>query len=93
MDTYSCGSWILRLVLCTIPLYYLIVQAKTPGREDDDEESLLAPPGGNGTPSSSSKAAQILENIGGPSNIRNIDACITRLRLIVNDEKPLKIPH
>lgn len=38
----------------------------------------------------SSQAAKILENIGGPSNIRNIDACITRLRLIVNDDKAVK---
>ncbi|WP_379152812.1 glucose PTS transporter subunit EIIB [Paenibacillus sp. sgz5001063] len=40
--------------------------------------------------SASSRAVKILENIGGPSNIRNIDACITRLRLIVNDEKAVK---
>lgn len=94
----STNAWILIPVgLGFFVLYYVLFRfiislfkLKTPGREDDDEESLLAPPGGNGTPSSSSKAAQILENIGGPSNIRNIDACITRLRLIVNDEKAVK---
>lgn len=40
--------------------------------------------------SASSKAAKILENIGGPDNIRSIDACITRLRLNVADEKAVK---
>lgn len=57
---------------------------KTPGREDDSEE---------GTPSESSgatgmrqRAEQILPLIGGRENIVNLDACITRLRLVLKDE-------
>lgn len=94
----STNAWILIPVgLCFFVLYYVLFRfiitkfkLKTPGREDDDD-ALVAPTGGNGTGSAvSSKAAQILEHIGGPSNIENIDACITRLRLIVKDEKAVK---
>jgi PTS system N-acetylglucosamine-specific IIC component len=94
----STNAWILIPVgLAFFVLYYVLFRfiitkfkLKTPGREDDDD-ALVAPTGGNGTGSAaSSKAAQILEHIGGPSNIENIDACITRLRLIVKDEKAVK---
>lgn len=79
-------------------LYYILFRAlislmklKTPGREDDDElvevpaesPSAAAVKGGNGD----SRAAKILTNIGGPANIESVDACITRLRLVVKDEK------
>ncbi|MNN25881.1 PTS system glucose-specific EIICBA component [compost metagenome] len=63
---------------------------KTPGREDDTEDEVLEADVSGAKISASSRAVKILENIGGPSNIRNIDACITRLRLIVNDEKVVK---
>ncbi|WP_421382943.1 glucose-specific PTS transporter subunit IIBC [Bacillus salacetis] len=54
----------------------------TPGREDveDDEEE--------GTPSTGSDLAHdVLEAMGGKENIAHLDACITRLRVSVNDEK------
>ncbi|MEK3660643.1 N-acetylglucosamine-specific PTS transporter subunit IIBC [Paenibacillus sp. FSL F4-0236] len=95
----STNAWILIPVgLCFFVLYYVLFRfiitkfkLKTPGREDDDDDALVATTGGNTTGSAaSSKAAQILEHIGGPSNIENIDACITRLRLIVKDEKAVK---
>lgn len=94
----STNAWILIPVgLCFFVLYYVLFRfiitkfkLKTPGREDDDEDELVDVPEGNSTTSASSRAAKILENIGGPSNIRNIDACITRLRLIVNDDKAVK---
>ncbi len=73
---------------------------KTPGREDDFAEGILAvdgigiDPGAgaaiatSGTGSAAdSRAARILEHIGGPSNILDIDACVTRLRLVVGDDK------
>lgn len=55
---------------------------KTPGREDDQDEELkidLANDDYTGM------ARIILEGCGGPSNITNIDNCITRLRLEVKD--------
>lgn len=96
----STNAWILIPVgLAFFVLYYVLFRfiivkfnLKTPGREDDLEDDLqeVAVGSGRGTVSSSSRAAKILENIGGPSNIRTIDACITRLRLNVNDDKAVK---
>lgn len=51
----------------------------TVGRED---ESL---PTNAATPAASERALQILQALGGSRNIEAIDACITRLRLTVND--------
>ena len=62
---------------------------KTPGREDDDpqagavEEKL--------TGNLNQKAAEVLRAIGGEENIASLDACITRLRLMVKDDQ--KIDH
>jgi PTS system D-glucosamine-specific IIC component len=53
----------------------------TPGREPDDEQNQ-APTGKAG---SSDLAANILEAMGGKSNIAHLDACITRLRVSVKD--------
>ncbi|PUA35320.1 PTS sugar transporter [Paenibacillus elgii] len=62
---------------------------KTPGREDDDivEAAVVetgAAPAGK-TPAAQ-KAGQVLASIGGADNIVGLDACITRLRLVVKDE-------
>lgn len=55
---------------------------KTPGR---DVESAS---GDAGTATSASdRAAAVLSALGGAGNIKSIDACITRLRTIVNDPK------
>ncbi|MBJ9990418.1 N-acetylglucosamine-specific PTS transporter subunit IIBC [Paenibacillus favisporus] len=62
---------------------------KTPGREDDVQVADEAIEGGAadaGVAASDSKAARVLANIGGTDNIESIDACITRLRLVVKDE-------
>ena len=40
--------------------------------------------------SNESKAAKVPQNIGGEDNIVSVDACITRLRLVVKDEKAVK---
>ena len=93
----STNAWVLIPVgLGFFVLYYVLFRfiivkfnLKTPGREDDDEEVETVNESG-GKISDTSRAAKILENIGGAGNIRNIDACITRLRLIVNDEKAVK---
>ncbi|WP_409252674.1 glucose-specific PTS transporter subunit IIBC [Bacillus sp. SCS-153A] len=54
----------------------------TPGREEveDDEEEGTASTG-------SDLAHDVLEAMGGKENIAHLDACITRLRVSVNDEK------
>jgi glucose PTS system EIICBA or EIICB component len=54
---------------------------KTPGRELEEEEAL--------TPNiqGSDLAANILDAMGGKQNIAHLDACITRLRVSVNDIK------
>lgn len=60
--------------------YWLIglMDIKTPGRDDemnDEEEGV----------NSSQKSVEILAALGGASNIINLDACITRLRLSVKN--------
>ncbi|WP_310833077.1 N-acetylglucosamine-specific PTS transporter subunit IIBC [Paenibacillus pedocola] len=94
----STNAWMLIPVgLAFFVLYYVLFRfiivkfnLKTPGREDDLDDTFEEVSVGGTSGASSSRAAKILENIGGPSNIRTIDACITRLRLNVNDEKAVK---
>lgn len=95
----STNAWILLPVgLAFFVLYYVLFRfiivkfnLKTPGREDDEDEDVIENTNtGGGKISDVTRATKILENIGGSGNIRNIDACITRLRLIVNDEKAVK---
>jgi glucose-specific phosphotransferase system IIA component len=64
---------------------------KTPGREIDTgtEEAPEAHAGNAGDPSETSlrkKARAILAAIGGGSNIHRLNACITRLRLVLRDD-------
>jgi len=56
---------------------------KTPGRELEEEENQ-APTGKAG---SGDLATNILDAMGGKENIAHLDACITRLRVSVNDIK------
>lgn len=54
---------------------------KTPGREDESEEKAGQTSGSNDL------AYEVLEAMGGKENIAHLDACITRLRVSVNDIK------
>lgn len=54
---------------------------KTPGREEESADSEDA----TNTFDRAGKAAAILTALGGSGNIKHLDACITRLRLSVND--------
>ncbi|WP_347439521.1 glucose-specific PTS transporter subunit IIBC [Fodinisporobacter ferrooxydans] len=54
---------------------------KTPGREDDDEATVQQNVSGN------ELAIGVLEGLGGKENIKHLDACITRLRVTVNDHQ------
>lgn len=58
---------------------------KTPGREDEDIST--ADTTVSGKSSLTEKAEKVLAAIGGKDNISGLDACITRLRLVVKDEK------
>ena len=80
--------WYLAIVvgLCFSVVYYFMFRFmiskfdfKTPGREDDEEEST------NSTMNSSELASKILVALGNKENLRSLDACITRLRVQVED--------
>ncbi|MFF2483977.1 PTS transporter subunit EIIC [Paenibacillus sp. NPDC058071] len=66
----------------------LAFRLKTPGREDDSlfqiEETGTGTADRNKT---GNTADQIVTALGGTANITGIDACITRLRLVVSDEQ------
>ncbi len=65
---------------------------KTPGR-DDETSSSDSPSSDSLNPQSDTemiKANQVLLALGGSQNIKSIDACITRLRLEVNDSNLVK---
>jgi len=56
----------------------------TPGREDADVETADE---GKAKASGGDLPSQVLESLGGSGNIKHLDACITRLRVTVNDSK------
>jgi PTS system N-acetylglucosamine-specific IIC component len=64
---------------------------KTPGREGDD--SVVAAPagaaagGGVGVGGEPSTAHAFIAALGGAANVVSVDACTTRLRLVVEDQK------
>jgi len=53
---------------------------KTPGREDDTAEAVTVSTAGAG-----GRSRELVLAFGGRSNIKSLDACITRLRISVND--------
>lgn len=67
-------------VLYFVVFYWLIgmLNLKTPGREDEEEGEMAGV-------TSSEKAVEVLKALGDAANIENLDACITRLRLTVED--------
>lgn len=84
------GIALVGLVFAVI--YYFIFlfyikkfDVKTPGREDDDEEVEVEVKASTKSSDLAGKAKGILEAIGGKENILTIDACVTRIRLSLND--------
>ncbi|ELU02112.1 hypothetical protein CAPTEDRAFT_97167, partial [Capitella teleta] len=76
--------WIIILGTCYAVLYYVIFRVlilafnlNTPGREDEGETATSVE-------SSSELALNLIKAFGGKGNIKNLDACITRLRVTVN---------
>ena len=57
---------------------------KTPGREISEESSVVADFAGE--TAGGDRAAALVAAFGGAENIRNLDACVTRLRLVVGDQ-------
>ncbi len=85
------NTWmIIPLGVAAAIIFYIVFRfaivkfnLKTPGREDDDtdEEQNIALANNDYT----EIAKQVLEGIGGASNVTSVDNCITRLRLEVKD--------
>ncbi|HDL9057061.1 TPA: PTS transporter subunit IIABC [Staphylococcus aureus] len=65
---------------------FLIVKLKykTPGREDKQSQTVTA--------SATELPYAVLEAMGGKANIKHLDACITRLRVEVNDKSKVDVP-
>lgn len=90
---HSTRGWLLvPLGILWAAMYYAIFRTmilklnlKTPGREDDDTSVATEPSGAEERGGSDSMAAKLVAAFGGASNIRNLDACITRLRVELND--------
>ncbi|MGO4546223.1 N-acetylglucosamine-specific PTS transporter subunit IIBC [Paenibacillus sp. 2TAB23] len=90
---FSLGTKPLLMIpvgLCFGLIYYVLFRfaivtfnLKTPGRETGEEK---VGKDAAGTSSLASQAVDVLHSIGGAGNISDIDACITRLRLVVKDE-------
>jgi PTS system N-acetylglucosamine-specific IIC component len=59
---------------------------KTPGREDQPVGEEIADASGE-------RGGAFVDALGGPSNLRAIDACTTRLRLVVNDQALVNEPR
>ena len=60
---------------------------KTPGREDENAAEATA------AVAASERSREILVALGGAANIRQLDACITRLRLTLADAKLVNQPR
>ena len=76
--------WLISLGMIYAVAYYCVFRVaiitmdlKTPGREAEDERSQKVVV-------STDLAKKLVEAFGGKGNIKNLDACITRLRITVN---------
>ena len=90
------GWWLLWLGPLWAVMYYTLFYTlitrfnlKTPGREDDDtsRDATAASTSAGTSVSPGSMAEELVAAFGGPQNIRNLDACITRLRVDLHDPK------
>ncbi|PJG85157.1 N-acetylglucosamine-specific PTS transporter subunit IIBC [Conservatibacter flavescens] len=72
-------------------IFRLVIKAfnlKTPGREDD-ENSSSAVQNEKVSVSRDEQAVAFVQALGGKDNLENIDACITRLRLVLHDRNKI----
>ncbi|WP_050613755.1 N-acetylglucosamine-specific PTS transporter subunit IIBC [Bacillus testis] len=85
--------WLLLLVgliygVIYFVLFYFLIRAfniKTPGREDEADEIEVDQEGNGSGDKYAALSARYMEALGGRENLSNIDNCVTRLRLKVND--------
>ncbi|OJZ22241.1 PTS glucose transporter subunit IICBA [Staphylococcus aureus] len=77
--------------LVYVVIYYFVfrflivkLKYKTPGREDKQSQAVTA--------SATELPYAVLEAMGGKANIKHLDACITRLRVEVNDKSKVDVP-
>lgn len=91
-------NWLLEIPVgvAWFALYYLSFRflitkfdIKTPGR--DEEAATIEEPKAPAKGDLADDAKVIVEALGGPENIEDVDACITRLRVGVKD--PTKVDH
>jgi PTS system N-acetylglucosamine-specific IIC component len=85
--------WLLPLGALYAGVYYglfrffiLKFDLKTPGREADDDITIEAATTGGG------RGADFVAALGGAGNLTTVDACTTRLRLIVVDQSTVSEP-
>ncbi len=83
-STNGWGIIVLGLIFAVV--YYVVfrlviklLDLKTPGREDESEAGAAVSAEGD------EMAKELVVAFGGPANIASLDACITRLRIAVND--------
>ncbi|ADG11580.1 PTS N-acetyl-D-glucosamine transporter [Caulobacter segnis] len=79
--------WLIPIGLVYAGVYYGLFRLaiarfdlKTPGREDDEAAPIQAVTTGGG------RGADFVQALGGATNLASVDACTTRLRLIVADQ-------
>ncbi|KSB90665.1 PTS N-acetyl-D-glucosamine transporter [Caulobacter vibrioides] len=89
--------WLLPLGAVYFGLYYglfrffiLKFDLKTPGREPAEEAAALAAAPATGA---GGRGADFVLALGGSANLVSVDACTTRLRLIVADQKAVDEPR
>ena len=89
--------WLLPIGAVYFGLYYglfrffiLKFDLKTPGREPAEEAAALA---AAPAPSAGGRGADFVLALGGAANLVSVDACTTRLRLIVADQKAVDEPR
>jgi PTS system N-acetylglucosamine-specific IIC component len=86
--------WLLPIGAAYFALYFglfrwaiLRFDLRTPGREPLKATTSVQVDGDAGTPSASSAHDDFVSALGGPGNLRSVDACTTRLRLEVVDQQ------
>lgn len=84
------GLWLIPIGLIVAVIYFLLFvfcikkfNIPTPGREENDTTSDASE--GKVDHSINELAAMYIEKLGGKENIVEVDSCITRLRLTLND--------
>lgn len=85
--------WLIPIGLAYAALYYGLFRLaivrfdlKTPGREDDEAAPVQAVATGGG------HGADFVQALGGAANLISVDACTTRLRLILVDQAAVSEP-